>query len=186
MKKLLREPLVHFLALGAVLFGLAAFVGEQAGETPQQITIAAGTIENLCVSFERNTGRAPSPTEREALIEDYVREDILNREAIALGLHHDDPVVRRQLRQRMEFLESEAAEAAAPTDEQLQAFFSAHAEKFRRPGDAGPPDLAAIRPAVERAWRTARRQEALDAAYAKVRAHYTVVVAPPSDGGAKP
>jgi hypothetical protein len=186
MKKLFREPLLHFLALGAVLFGLAALVEDKGGAPRERIKIAAGTIENLRVSFERSTGRTASAAEREALIEDYVREEILNREAIALGLHHDDPIVRQQVRQRMEFLEVEAAEPSPPTDQELQVFLEAHADQLRRDGGAGVPELTAIRPAVERAWRTARRREALDAAYAKFRARYTIEIERPPSGGSSP
>src|SRR5471032_785458 len=102
--KIWREPLVQFLLLGAALFGVFAWAGKPAGaERPEQIVLTPGLLENLRVSFERMEQHPPSAKEMDAAVAGYVREEILNREARALGLDRDDVIVRRRLAQRMEF-----------------------------------------------------------------------------------
>ncbi|HWA07999.1 MAG TPA: hypothetical protein VG838_00890 [Opitutaceae bacterium] len=178
--KLLREPLVHFLLLGGALFGIFALAGRWTEQRPDRIVITPGLIENLQLGFARSARRDPTPQELDAVIEDYVREEVLNREAVARGLDRDDPVVRRRLRERMEFLTEDDAEAAAPTDAQLNDFLQQHPESFRRQGNV--PPLAEIRDAVQRAWEAARRKEANDAAYQKMRARYSIVIERPAPG----
>lgn len=185
--KFLREPLVHFLLLGAVLFGVFALAGQWTNERPDRIVITPGLVENLQLGFTRSAKREPTPQELDAVIEDYVREEVLNREAVARGLDRDDPVVRRRLRERMEFLTEDSVEAAPPTDEQLNDFLQKHPETFRQKGRL--PALSEVRDAVQRAWETARRKQANDEAYQKLRAHYTIVVerpTPAADQESKP
>jgi hypothetical protein len=131
LRRLLHEPLVHFLVLGAGLFALFALVGRPAGERRERIVVTPGQIESLAGTFARTWQRPPTPLELDALIEDHVRDQVYAREAAALGLDRDDVVVRRRLRQKMEFLTEEAADAAPPTDEQLAAFLAAHPDAYR-------------------------------------------------------
>jgi len=115
--KLLREPLVHFLLLGALLFGVSAVVPPAAGvDSEHRIVITPGRIENLNLSFRRAEGRDPTPAEAQFLIDDYVREEVLCREARALGLDRDDTLVRTVLRQRMEYLAAGAGPKPASGD----------------------------------------------------------------------
>jgi hypothetical protein len=109
--QLLPEPLGHFLLLGAVLFGVFAWVGDRGSARAGHIVITPGHLEHLTVSFTRTWQRPPTAHELAGLIDDYVREEVLYREAVALGLDRDDTIVRR-LRQKLEFLTEETAEAA--------------------------------------------------------------------------
>jgi hypothetical protein len=103
--KLLREPLVLFLLIGALLFGVSALVGTgPMPESDRRIIVNSGRIQNLKISFRRAEGHDPTPAETQGLIDDYVREEVLCREARALGLDRDDTIVRSVLRQRMEYL----------------------------------------------------------------------------------
>jgi hypothetical protein len=129
--KLLREPLVHFLLLGATLFGGFALMGERTSERAGQIVVTPGHIEHLLVSFTRTWQRPPTAPELAGLIDDYIREEVLYREAIAMGLDRDDTIVRRRLRQKLEFLTEETAEMAPPADTDLQAFLQQHPDAFR-------------------------------------------------------
>jgi hypothetical protein len=107
--KLLREPLVLFLLIGALLFGVSAMVGSgPLPESDRRIIVTRGRIENLKLSFHRAEGRDPSPAETQNLIDDYIREEVLCREARTLGLDRDDTIVRSVLRQRMEYLALDA------------------------------------------------------------------------------
>ena len=129
--KLLREPLVHFLLLGAALFGVFALVGDRGSARPSHIVITPGHLEHLLVSFTRTWQRPPTAQELAGLIDDAIREEVWYREAVALGLDRDDTIVRRRLRQKLEFLTEETAERAAPSDEELQTFLQQHLDAFR-------------------------------------------------------
>lgn len=101
--RLLREPLVHFLLIGAALFALHALVS---GEAPRRdvVVVTRGRIDGLVAQFAATHGRPPDATERSGLIQDWVHEEILCREAVALGLDREDAVIRDRLRQKMEFV----------------------------------------------------------------------------------
>jgi hypothetical protein len=132
MHKLLREPLVHFLVLGAALFGIHGFISRRGPSETGQVFIPQSQIENLAAGFTKTWHRPPSEDELDGLIRDRVREEVLCREAMALGLDRDDTVIRRRLRQKMEFISEDIAAQAEPTDADLQAYLQAHPDKFRR------------------------------------------------------
>jgi len=169
-----REPLVHFLLLGVLLFGLNRFFNGSSQSSSYQITVPSGLLENLSLGFKRSAGRPPTPQELNQLAEDYVREEVLNREARVLGLDRDDPVVRQRLRQRMEFALEDDAATAAPTDAELQEYLSAHPSSFLPKEGGKLPSLAEIRNRVLQAWMAERRKAGVEEAYQKLRQHYTV------------
>jgi hypothetical protein len=129
--QLLREPLVHFLLLGTVLFGVFALVGDRGRARTGHIVVTPGHIEHLTVGFTRTWQRPPTTQELAGLIDDYIREEVLYREAVAMGLDRDDTIVRRRLRQKLEFLTEETVETAAPAEAELQTFLQQHPDAFR-------------------------------------------------------
>ncbi|GMG83522.1 peptidylprolyl isomerase [Paralimibaculum aggregatum] len=137
MTALLREPALHFLALGLLVFlGYGAVGG--GGAAPEdtaagQIVVTAAETERLAAGFTQTWRRAPEPAELEALVAGHVREAVLVREARALGLDAGDPVIRQRLRQKMEFLLEAQAGGAEPGPGELEAFHAAHGERFSRP-----------------------------------------------------
>jgi hypothetical protein len=131
LKSILREPLLHFLAIGAALFLWFHWSGGGAGAGTTRIVITAGQIEHLAAGYTKAWQRAPTDVELKGLIDDWLREEIAVREAMAAGLDRDDTVIRRRLRQKLEFLVEDAAEAAPPTDAALQAWLAAHPDAFR-------------------------------------------------------
>jgi hypothetical protein len=133
LRKILREPLLHFVVLGAGLFVLFGVVGGPAEERPDQIVVSAAKVENLAELFQRTWRRPPTQAELDGLIADHVKEEILYREALALGLETDDIVIRRRLRQKMEFLSEDVAAQGEPSEAELEAFLAEHAERFRAP-----------------------------------------------------
>ncbi len=178
--KFLREPLVQFLLIGAVLFGIFSLWGQAAGETPAgTITITPQLVENLRLSYTRQGGQPPTPEQLQATIENYIREEVFFREAKARGLDADDPLVRNQLRSRMEAFYEDSAQAPAPTDAQLADYLKTHAQNFRKP-DGSTPALADIHQAVLDAWLLAQRKAAVEDAYQKLRARYHIILPPPA------
>jgi hypothetical protein len=134
----LREPLVHFLVAGAVLLVLSAFFGRFPALAGGQnrILVTAATIRQLRDVWAAQWGNPPNPTELQALIDDYVREEIFFREAIASGLDQGDTIMRRHLAQKIEFLAEGKAAAAEPTDAELKQFFEVHASQYLVPPKA--------------------------------------------------
>lgn len=128
--RFLREPLVHFLVLGALIFGAFKFTSSATIE-PGKILITQGRIESLEIAFSRTWRRPPTASELEGLILDYVREEVFAREAVAFGLDKDDTIIRRRLRQKLEFVSEDIAAHAEPSDEQLRAYLKEHADAFR-------------------------------------------------------
>ena len=102
LKKLFREPLVHFLLLGSVLF--AAHGALVPTSEPGKIVVSQVRIGHLTEGFARTWLRAPTAEELEGLIRDYIREEVYCREAMAMGLDRDDTIIRRRLQQKLEFL----------------------------------------------------------------------------------
>jgi hypothetical protein len=129
LSRWMREPLVHFALLGAVLFAVYVWM-DRGQSSKQEILVSAGQIQSLSATFERTWMRPPSAEELSGLVKDYVREEIAYREAQAMGLDRDDTVVRRHLRQKLEFISGEVAQAE-PGDGVLAAYLAQHSDSFR-------------------------------------------------------
>lgn len=133
MRKLLREPLVHFLILGAVLFLVFDLTRETDQPDERRIVVTAGQVEQLTAQFSRTWMRPPTPSELEGLVERHVRSEIFYREALAMGLGQDDPYVRNRLALKLEFLLDDLSAEAEPADEELARFLGQHLERFVEP-----------------------------------------------------
>jgi hypothetical protein len=127
---LLREPLLHFLVLGAALFGLFSVVNKKDAEAPAKVVISESRVATLSDRFARTWRRPPTEQELRGLIEDDIRDEIFYREGRAAGLDRDDFVIRRRVRQKMEFLAEDMA-AAEPSEEQLAAYLASNPDRFR-------------------------------------------------------
>ncbi len=134
MRRLFHEPLFHFVLLGAMLFGAYAVLndGNDAAEVGV-ITITEADVDWLIAAWSRQWRRPPTETELRGLINDRVREEVLYREALAMGLDRDDQIVRRRLAQKMEFLTEDLALLVEPSDSTLEAFYEANADRYRIP-----------------------------------------------------
>lgn len=131
VKSILREPLIHFLALGFLLFFYFHWKGGSSGPSTNRIVITRAQIEQLAVGFARTWQRPPSETELKGLIDEYVKEEIATREAIEAGLDRDDVIIRRRLRQKLEFIAEDTVQAKPPGDAELQAWLDKHPGEFR-------------------------------------------------------
>ncbi len=133
MRRLLREPLLHFLIGGALLFVLYGIVGDDPAFAPDRIVVDEKRVASLAATFQRTWLRPPTRGELDGLVRDFVDEEILVREGLALGLDRDDLVIRRRLRQKMEFLHTDLAEQEKPAEAELAAFLSENRERFQEP-----------------------------------------------------
>lgn len=128
----LREPLLHFLVIGAVIFAVYSFLHRgESGRAENEIVVSAGQIEHLVATFTGTWQRPPTREELDGLVNQYVREEIFSREAIKLGLDENDPIIRRRLEQKMEFITDDLADAAEPTEDELARYLATHPETFR-------------------------------------------------------
>ncbi|MBT8440876.1 MAG: peptidyl-prolyl cis-trans isomerase, partial [Gammaproteobacteria bacterium] len=129
-----KEPLVQFLLLGACIYGAYALFGTPDDEESQRtVYISEAQITNLSAMWEKRWNRPPTETELVGLVRAYMREDILYREAIAMGLDNDDHIIRRRLAQKLEFLTNDLVQMQEPSDEELTAYFEENTELFRAP-----------------------------------------------------
>jgi PPIC-type PPIASE domain len=127
---LLREPLIQFLVLGAALFGFFHLVDKKKAEAHERIVVSSARIDNLADGFERTWRRAPSKDELQGLVDDYIRDEVFYREGRAAGLDRDDVIIRRRVRQKMEFFAEDIA-AQEPSDDQLSAYLTSHPDRFK-------------------------------------------------------
>ncbi len=130
----LREPLLHFALLGMLVFMVSAWRTSRrpAENTAAQIEVTAGTIAWLGEGFTRQWHRAPDADELLGLVNDYLREEVLYREALAMGLDRNDSIVRRRMAQKMEFLTQDIAAAVEPDDAALRKFFEQNAARYAK------------------------------------------------------
>ena len=127
---LLKEPLFQFLVLGAALFGIFHLVDRNKTEAPARIIISSARIANLADGFARTWRRPPSQQELQGLVDDYIRDEVFYREGRAAGLDRDDVIIRRRVRQKMEFL-AEDLSVREPSEEQLAGYLASNPQRFK-------------------------------------------------------
>jgi len=132
--KLLREPLVHFMFIGAVIYLLYGVFAEPVPEADDKtIVVTAGEIEWMQSSWQKRWNRPPTAEEFNGLIQQYIKETVLYREALTMGLNKHDIVIRRRLAQKLEYLAKDLVALIPPTDEELQMYFSEHRDRYQEP-----------------------------------------------------
>ena len=137
-KRLLREPLLHFLVIGFAVFAVYSYMhrGRVGVDPSHQIPLTLDDLRTMDMYFESQWHRQPTPEEFNALVENKVQEEILYREGLAMGLDKDDEIVKRRMAQKMQFLAEDVATAHEPSTEELQAWFAKNGEKFALPSRA--------------------------------------------------
>lgn len=130
---MIRNPLVQFAIGGLVLVAIYAWTVGQDADSSRRVEITAQDVEFLKAGWTRQWNRAPTEQELEALIESRIREEVLYREAVTMGLDQNDMVVRRRMVQKMDLLTQDLANLIEPPEEELQAFFEERSEEYRVP-----------------------------------------------------
>jgi peptidyl-prolyl cis-trans isomerase C len=138
LRQLLSEPLLHFLVVGALLFGGYHVFSPEPEQVagPQRIELTTDDIRQLALTWLAQGRPEPSPDELRSLVDQKVTEEILFREAVALGLDRDDQIIKRRLAQKMDFLAADLAALEEPTDNQLSEWYSKHSDRFVLPPHA--------------------------------------------------
>jgi hypothetical protein len=130
LSRLWREPLLHFMLIGAALFVYYDLAGDNVEAPPKRIHVDSAQVRQLASNFQRTWSRAPNPEELQTMVESHVREEVFYREALAMGLDRDDPMVRRRLRMKLEFMLEDLATQDAD-DAVLDAYLLQNAAEFR-------------------------------------------------------
>jgi len=165
--RILNEPLLHFAVLGIGLFVLYRLVSGEADLPTDEIVVDTQRVAALAEQFARTRQRPPTQNELEGLVDTFVRDEVLYREGVALGLDRDDPVIRNRVRLKMEVL-SEGL-GVEVTDPDLQAWLDANADRYTRPARYDvrqiffdPEHRAGVDRDVEAALRELQRSEDTD------------------------
>ena len=134
-KRILREPLTHFLFLGVLIFAAHAWRGKDRQDTTlkDRIEVTAGTLSWLGEGFAKQWNRAPDEKELQGLVNDHIREEMLYREALEMGLDRNDTIVRRRMAQKMEFLSQDIAASVEPNEAAMREYFTKNAANYAKP-----------------------------------------------------
>jgi hypothetical protein len=130
-RRAIREPLLHFLLLGALIFAL----GDLRGRSDQQyrIVIDDTRVAKLAQTYAQQFGGPPSPAMLRTLVDNYINEEVLYREGLAMRLDRDDEVIRRRVVQKVQFIEQDISTAPAPSDAALRYFYDSHQSRYFSP-----------------------------------------------------
>ncbi len=132
--KLLREPLTQFFFIGAAIYLLyGMFAQPMEREMDNTLTVSTGEIEWMQTSWQKRWNRLPTDQELDGMIQQYIRETVLYREALTMGLDKHDTVIRRRLAQKLEFLAKDLVALTSPTGDELQAYFEEHQQRYVEP-----------------------------------------------------
>jgi peptidyl-prolyl cis-trans isomerase C len=136
LKRWMREPLLHFLLIGIAVFAVYSYTHRGRGgfESSRQIVLSLDELQQMEIYFDSQWHRSPTPAEFQAMLEDKVREEVLYREGLAMGLDKDDTIVKRRMAQKMQFLAEDVAAAHEPSTAELEAWFKKNSIKFALPG----------------------------------------------------
>jgi parvulin-like peptidyl-prolyl isomerase len=135
LRTILREPLVHFLLIGWLLFVLYNLISAHQGGSERQVVLSSAMVNEIAQGFQATWQRPPSAEELQGLLQARVREDLLFREGLALGLEADDPVIRRRIAQKVDVLAEESALADAASDSQLEDYLQRNSARYARPAE---------------------------------------------------
>lgn len=131
--KIFRDPIAHFVLIGLALVAINHFWNGYQGEQGRTITVSAAEIDRLSALWANTAGRLPTGEDKQQIIDQYVQQEVLVREAERLGLGDDDTIIKRRLAQKMDFLVSGESKADNPSDAELESWFDANRDKFAAP-----------------------------------------------------
>lgn len=132
MKKILKEPFVHFIVIGIALFFLYGLVNKNT-DSKNTIIINDFDLENIISSFEMQWKRDPTEQELQNIINQNIKQEVFYQEALKMNLDHNDEIIKRRLSQKMQFLSNDIAALSEPTDEVLKRYYKKKSKKYLTP-----------------------------------------------------
>jgi peptidyl-prolyl cis-trans isomerase C len=133
LKRILSEPFVHFIVIGAALFALGEQLEQHQQADRYAISVGSAELKRFASFWEKQYGGEPSADELDKLAENYIRQEVLYREALSLGLDKGDEVVKRRMVQKLEFLQQDLWTAQEPPESELQEYYREHPERYQKP-----------------------------------------------------
>lgn len=135
VKRWLREPLLHFLVIGLLLFSVYTYMnrGHSRLESSRQIFLSLDELQTMTAYFQSQWHRPPTPQEFQAMVEDKIKEEVLYREGLVMGLDKGDTIVKRRMAQKVQFLAEDIATAHEPSTAELKTWFEKNSGKFALP-----------------------------------------------------
>jgi hypothetical protein len=132
-----KEPLIHFFVLGLVVFGLHGVLEKkpEAADDPFLVEVSSADIEWFRTMWSKRMGREPTVEELRGQVNQLIREQVLSREAVSIGLDEGDMVVRRRLAQKMDFLFKDLSDITEPLDSELQTFLQEKRNTYEIPAE---------------------------------------------------
>lgn len=175
--KLLNEPLLHFLLIGVGLFFLFSQLNsdEDASNT-QKIIINKSNLEILSGTFMEENSVLPTDKEIQELLENVIREEVLSREAISMGLDKDDRIIRHRLAQKMQYLFEDVAMMEEPSDEVLRSYFQENKDSFSKGEDTKNLEYSSLKLQVKREWLEKEQQKENEIFYEDLKSRYEIVL----------
>jgi hypothetical protein len=170
IRRVLREPVVHFLVLGAALFVVGHYLEERSRF--MRIDVTKGQVRRIAESYRLQYGTVLTAAQLEELVGRFITEETVYRAALKLGLDRDDEVVRRRLIQKYEFLQQDLSAPREPTDSQLLEYYQTHLDQYQT---ADGLTFKEIREDVRRDYVEAERNRSNTAALAQLREQFKIV-----------
>ena len=166
----LKEPLLHFLLIGTGLFFLFSHLNDDINNT-NQIIISKSKTEILFSTFQEENGRAATYKEMQKILEDDIREEVLYREAIAIGLDKDDKVIRHRLAQKMKYLFEDVSMTEEPSEEVLKAFFQKNQKE-----DQKNLEYSNLKQQLKAEWIEEEKKKENEVFYNNLKSRYKIII----------
>ena len=175
--KLLKEPLLHFLLIGVGLFFLFSQLNsdEESSDT-EQIIINKSNLAVLSSTFIEENNIPPTDKEIQELLENDIREEILSREAIAIGLDKGDRIIRHRLAQKMQYLFEDVAMVDEPSDEVLKIYFQENKASFKKEESTEKLEYSKLKQQVKRKWLEKEQKKENEIFYEDLKSRYEIIL----------
>ncbi len=168
---LLKEPLLHFLLIGIGLFFLFSQLNDDDINDTKQIMVSKSKTEVLFSTFQEENGREATHKEMQELLENDIREEVLYREAIAVGLDKDDMIIRHRLAQKMKYLFEDVSMIEEPSDEVLKEYFQKNPKESQK-----NLEYSKLKQQLKAEWIEEEKQKENEIFYENLKNRYEIVI----------
>ncbi len=171
----LREPLFHFLLIGAGIFFLYAELASTQEDEKDKIIITKEKIDTLALAFSQENGRQPVGDEIQKKLDNDIKDEVLYREAMAIELDKDDRIIRRRLIEKMKYLFEDLMFIEDPSDEELKRYFQNNRDTFMESSGV-LPEYSKIKDHVKREWTSEQQKKSNETFYEDIKSRYEIII----------